>query len=471
MSRDRNSWARTLFFGVVACNAIVVISLVAQVAGAEVEPDRHVVLITIDGFPASMYWDAKTPIPHLRNLATEGLAAEAMRVSNPTVTWPNHTTLLTGLRAEKHSVLFNGILQLPGPGLPVKVDPKRDKSELVAVPTLFDVLHEHGYRTAAIDWPCTRNSTAIDDDFPDTPDSLLYTTPRLRQELVDLHILPDQTDASFRNLTGPGRDDVWTKAACHVIEVRKPHLLVLHLLNTDGIHHRYGPRSAASYTALALADFYVGQVLQALDRAGIRAQTSVFVTADHGFASATNILHPNVLLRRAGLLELGASNQVTRARAQVVPEGGTGMVYLINPATRDQDRQAVLSLFNGQEGIGEIVEPSQFHARGLPSPETNPGMADLVLAAKGNYAIAGDAAGEAFVTHATLADNLGYHGYLATDPNMNAPFIAAGRGIQRAGKIGPFDNIDVASTIAHLLGIRFPSADGKVLTQILTPAD
>src|SRR5437870_5181082 len=73
--------------------------------------DRHVVLITLDGFAAYMFWDAKTPIPKIRQLAAEGVASEGMRVSNPTVTWPNHTTLVTGVRAAKHSVLYNGILE------------------------------------------------------------------------------------------------------------------------------------------------------------------------------------------------------------------------------------------------------------------------------------------------------------------------------------------------------------------------
>jgi arylsulfatase A-like enzyme len=450
---------------------IFALLLTGMLGRAARQPERHVVLITIDGFPASMFGDSKTSMPHLRQLASEGVAAEAIQVSNPTVTWPNHTTLVTGVRAEKHSVLFNGILNRPGPGLPVKIEPKKDKAELVAVATLFDILHAAGYRTAAIDWPCTRNSAAIDDDFPDTPDPLLYTTPRLRQELVAMHILLDDTDASFGRLSGPGRDEVWTKAACHVIEQRQPHLLVLHLLNTDGIHHRYGPCSSASYTALALADFYVGQVVAALERSGLRAQTTILVMADHGFANATNILQPNVLLRRAGLLELGPTNQIVRARAQVVPEGGTGMVYLTNPETAEQDHQAVLALFRNQEGVAEVVEPGQFHGLGLPSPGANRGMADLILVAKDNYAIAGGAGGEAFVIHAGIGDNLGYHGYLASNARMNAPFIAAGRGIKRSGKIGAFDNIDVGPTMAYLLGVELSGADGKVLKEILAPSE
>ena len=330
--------------------------------------DRYVVLITIDGFPAQMFWDAKTPIPRIRQLAADGVAAEGLRISNPTMTWPNHTTLVTGVRTAKHSVLYNGVLLRAGQGLPVEVDPKRDKSELVAVPTLYDDLHKAGLRTAAINWPCTRNSKSLDDDFPDAPDSVLHTTPRLRKELVEQRILSGETDASFRALTGPGRDGVWTRAACYVIRARQPHLLLFHLLNTDGIHHRYGPESPASYTALALADYYVGQLLDTLEAAGIRKNTTVFVVADHGFATATNVLQPNVLFREMGLLEIGATNQITKARAQVVPEGGTGMIYLTNSQTREADRKTVVKLLRGNEGVAEIIEPEHFAALGLPSP-------------------------------------------------------------------------------------------------------
>ena len=201
-----------------------------------------------------------------------------------------------------------------GPGLPVKIEEQVDKAQLVAVPTLYDELHKWGLRTAAIDWPCTRNSTSLDDDFPDTPNNVLYTTPRLRKELLSAGILADERDFKFRALTSPGRDEVWTKAACHVIKTRRPHLLLLHLLNTDGINHQYGPGSAASYTALALADSLVGELLDALDAAGIRKNTTVFVLADHGFATATKLLQPNVLFRQAGLLEIGDANREPKAR-------------------------------------------------------------------------------------------------------------------------------------------------------------
>jgi predicted AlkP superfamily pyrophosphatase or phosphodiesterase len=429
--------------------------------------NRHVVLITIDGFPASLFWNTNTPIPRLRQLAAEGVAGEGMLPINPTVTWPNHTAIDTGVRADRHGVLFNGILKRGLPGEPVKVDPYVDKVELVAVPTLYDLLKEKGFRTASIDWPCTRNAATIDLDFPDTPDNVKYTSPAFRRELVARGILADETDASFDALSGPGRDEAWTQAACYAIRQYKPQFLQLHLLNTDSTHHRYGPGTPASLTALALADTKVGQVLDALKSAGIHRRTSVLVVSDHGFAAATNLLNPNVLLRRAGLLEADAKGKILKAKVQVIPEGGSGFVYLTDPATQAEDLKKVRELFQKQEGIAEIVEPSQYAQYGFPSVQTNPGMGDLVVGAQDGYGISGSAAGDEVVVPIKGNVSIGYHGYLATNPKMKALFIASGQGIKRGEKIGMVKNIDIAPTIAHLLKQPMPDTDGKILFEIL----
>jgi predicted AlkP superfamily pyrophosphatase or phosphodiesterase len=433
--------------------------------------EQHVVLITIDGFPAAMFADPKSSIPSIRKLAAEGATAERMQVSNPSVTWPNHTTLVTGVRPAKHSVLYNGVLSRGGADEPVAVDPKRDKKDLVAVPNLFDLLHQAGFRTAAIDWPCTRNSDSIDDDFPDSPDPLSHTTPRLLKELVAEGILPSEKEKAFSAMNGPARDEVWTRAACHVIRTRKPHLLALHLLNTDGIHHRYGPESPASYTAVTLADTFVGRVLEAINSAGIRANTTFIVTADHGFATATNMIQPNVLLRQAGWLQLNSSNQIAKSRAQVIPEGGSGMVYLNNPETRAEDRRNVIQLFTGKDGIAEILEPNQFAQFGLPSPEKQRSMADLVIAAMPGYGVTGTATGDAYVVHAGTQSNVGYHGYLSTYARMDAPFVIAGPRIKRGAKIEAIQNVDVAPTIAFILGVKLPSSDGHAVLQAFENTD
>lgn len=435
--------------------------------GTRAETNRHVVLITIDGFPATMLSDPKTPIPRIRELAAQGVVSEGMRVSTPAVTWPNHTTLVTGVHPEKHQVLYNGTVTRRGPDEPVAVEPKRTKAELVAFPTIYDLLHAKGLRTAGVNWPATRESGTIEDDFPDVPDSLLHTTPRLRNELVGQRTLPSARDADFRAMSGPARDDVWTRAATHIITQRKPHLLLFHLLNTDGIHHRYGPQSPASHTALALADVFVGRLVDALDAAGLRTNTTIFITSDHGFANITNVLHPNSVFRRAGLLELGPTNQVTKARVQLISEGGLGMIYLNNPATRESDREKVMELLVGKPGVAEVVGPDQFAKYGLPSPAATNGMADLVLIAADGYGISASARPAEFVLPPGVNDNHGYHGYVGTNPRMNAAFVATGAGIKRGGKVGLINNVDVAPTIAKIFGETMTNVTGRVLTEVL----
>src|SRR5688572_9070220 len=101
--------------------AVLLVSIVCFGHGA-VRKDRVVVVISLDGFPASSLWDNRLPIPTLRRLAQEGSAARAMRVSNPSVTWPNHTTMVTGVPPAKHGVLFNGMLLRQGARSPVRVE-------------------------------------------------------------------------------------------------------------------------------------------------------------------------------------------------------------------------------------------------------------------------------------------------------------------------------------------------------------
>jgi hypothetical protein len=68
-----------------------------------------------------------------------------MKVSNPSVSWPNHTTLVTGIRPARHSVLFNGVLIRDEQNGTVRIDPRKDKRELVSVPTIYDMLHEQDF--------------------------------------------------------------------------------------------------------------------------------------------------------------------------------------------------------------------------------------------------------------------------------------------------------------------------------------
>jgi predicted AlkP superfamily pyrophosphatase or phosphodiesterase len=450
--------------------ALATAHMLAPAASTAAAPARHVVIISVDGLAAYLLDDRKAALPAIRKLAREGAVADGgMKVSNPSVTWPNHTTLVTGVQPEKHGVLANGVLVRGAAGVPVVVDPRKDKHELVRVPTLYDLAHAAGLKTADVNWPCTRGAKTLDDSIPDVPDEITNTTPRLRSELIAAGLLSDATDASFRSLSGAARDHVWTEAACHLIRERKPNLLVLHLLNCDSTQHAEGPQSPPGYTANAYADSCVARVLAALDEAGIRQQTAVFIVADHGFALTPKALRPNALLRQHGLLKVGTGGKLSEAQVHVVSEGGIGLVYCTDPGTAPADRQHVKQLLVGQEGVAEVLEPEQFAAHGLPHPREYTQAPDLVLVAKEGYGVSGSGEGETFVAAGTEARvSAGSHGFLATYPKMNAICIIAGAGIRPGARLSAVENIDIAPTAAKLLGLDQFASDGKVLIAALS---
>jgi hypothetical protein len=447
---------------ILLCLLVFLVTLPAAPAGAQGSDDRYVVIISIDGFPGWALRDEQIPLPNIRQLARDGASARGMTPSTPSVTWPNHTTMVTGVHPEKHGLLYNGMLVRGAAGEPVRLDPRRDKAELVRVPTLYDAAHGAGLRTAEINWPATRNAGTLDDSFPDVPENVTHTTPRLRRELVQLGLLADETAASLWRHGSAGRDHVWSQAAIHLIRERRPNLLLLHLLNVDGTHHNYGVDTPPGMTALALVDRHVGDVMDALEEAGIRDRATVFVVSDHGFINTTQAISPNVLLREHGLLETNAEGQVSRARVQAVSVGGTAMVYATDPATRDRDLAEARRILGSAEGIGRILMPGEYAAYGLPVPAGNEQVGDLVLVAAEGYGFTSAAAG-AYVT----PRNYGHHGFLSDNPGMAALFVVAGRGIRRGVELETVDNRSVAVTAARLLGLELPGADGRVLEAVL----
>lgn len=455
------------------CQALALVSGLCAVTYAQAPPatgsDRHVVIVSIDGFAAYLLNDPKAPVPTIRKLAKYGtVIEEGIRVSNPSVTWPNHTTLVTGVRPEKHGVLANGVLVRGAPEVPVFVDPKRDQKDLVRVPTLFEVAKAAGLSTAEVNWPCTRSASSLNDSFPDVPDQITHMTPRLREELIQRGILADATDKSFAANSSPGRDLIWTETACHIIRERKPNLLLLHLLNVDSTHHAEGAQSPPGYTANAYADMCLARVVSAVEEAGIRDSTTIIVLADHGFTLTPKAIRPNVILRQQGLLTV-ASGKIATAKVHVFPEGGIGLVYCTDPATADVDSKRVRELFLGQEGVADVVEPERFSQLGIPHPREYSQSPNLVLVAQDGYGVSGSAEGETFAAAGTESRvSAGSHGFVATEPKMNAVCVLSGAGIRPGGRLPSTENIDIAPTAARLLGLPSFPCDGRVLAGALT---
>ena len=422
--------------------------------------DRMVIVISLDGFPARSFTDPTLPTPTLRRLAREGAMAAGMTVSNPAVTWPNHTSMITGVHPEKHGVLYNGILVRGDHQTPPKVEPWRDKKEMVRVPTVYDLAYKAGLTTAQVDWVAIQNPGTITWEFPERP----TVGGAIEKEMIAAGLLTETEVKDFNKNNSVWRDQVWTNAAIHIITKHRPNLMLFHLLNLDSVHHRYGPGTMAGLTAQAYIDTRVAELFDALMAANLLERTTILIVSDHGFKTARRTIKANAALRQLGLLQ--AEGSKISGDAYVVPEGGTAMAYVLNPENRQRLIPQMKDAFLKLEGVERVLEPAEFHSFGLPVPAENNQMADLVLVAKDGYSFNGSAAGEP-VVNITEGINPGNHGYLSTDPEMNAIFIAWGYGIQGGQRLGLINNVDVAPTIAALLGLRLEGISGQRLDAIL----
>lgn len=422
--------------------------------------EATVVVISLDGFPAKALADPLLPVPALRQLAADGAVAGGMTVVNPSVTWPSHTSMVTGVSPARHSVLFNGMLTRPGPRAPVRVEPWRDKKEMVQAPTVYDLAHQAGLTTAQVDWVAIQNPGTITWAFPERPSA----DGAVEHEMLSAGIVTKAEIDGFARTNITRRDQIWTSAAVHIIKTHKPRLLLFHLLTLDSVHHSYGPGSLAASSAMGFLDGQVARVLAALDAAGLRQRATVIVVSDHGFKVAPRVVRPNVLLRQAGLLE-GTGDAVV-CDAYALSEGGTAMVYVTDRSRAAELRPRLKELFARVEGIKAVRDRADFPRLGMPDPDTNPQMADLVLEAADGYGFGNESAGAPVDARANAST--GRHGYPSVDADMNAIFIASGNGIKRGARLDSIANVDVAATIASLLGLKMDNIEGRRPDSIFT---
>lgn len=451
---------RFIFTGFVFLGLCIASALAAAEAVSPAK-DRVVLVISIDGFPAWMWRDDTLPIPTLRQLAREGAVAKAMTVSNPSVTWINHTTLVTGVNPRRHGVLYNGLLVRQGPTQPPKIEQWRDKAELVRVPTVYDRAAAAGLTVAQVDWVAVTNATSIRWNFSEIPNP----KGEIEAELAATGVATAEQLANFtKNKNIAWRDMVWSRAAAHILKTRRPNLMLFHLLTTDSVNHTYGPGTVASHTAFAYADRMVKEQLDALTDAGLRDKATVLIVTDHGFKKVAKLIHPNVALKQAGLLR-AAGPTVTSCDAYVMAQGGLAFAFVTDPAKRAQVLPQLRKLCEGIEGVATVMDGNDAPQLGMPTPKENQGMGDLILYAKPGYAFQASAAGADIIAEAKTY--LGTHGYASTDPELDGVFLAWGRGIRAGAQLERIANLDVAPTIAQLLGVPLPDVEGRVLKEFL----
>lgn len=437
----------------------------ASAATAVADPDGIVVLMSVDGLANFYMDDPSAEIPTIRKLAAEGAKAASMRASDPTVTWPNHTTLVTGVTPARHGVVGNNYFdRVKNEKVTLIWDPVLDKDQIVKVPTIYDIAKSAGLKTAAIHWPASRNARSLDWTSPDVGKAELvskYTTPELLDECKEAgyKIIYGNEGKTIERSESIAEDNMWTEIFTKILHKHRPNLALLHVLAVDHTEHSDGPRSPGAYEAIKAADGQVRMVWEELQR-DFPGKATLVVVSDHGFSLNKQRVSANEVLQKIGLATFDGK-RYTSDSVQLLTQGGSILVYITDDAKRDSIAKQLKQAFAGAEGIDKVVMPQNFAEYGVANPRRDPNAPDMLLFAKLGYFFGDTAAGG-------KKEHKGSHGHNSHLPDLHAVFVACGAGIKPGSTLGEIENTSVAPTIAKLIGVEIPNAEGRVLDEILT---
>ena len=436
--------------------ALLAIGLTVVAMARAQDQDPRVVLISIDGLMPSSYTDPAlaSQTPNLRRLAKDGVWADGVVGVLPTVTYPSHTTLITGVEPSVHGIYDNRIF-----------DPE-DKSEgawfwyarSIKVPTLPMAARARGLRAAAVTWPVTIGMD-LDVVAPEYIGSRHPESLDMLRAISRPRTLIDQAEiARGKPFSWPQNDRDRTDLTLHILKTYDPHVMLLHLIALDGAQHSYGPGSPEALKTLAVVDGHVGEILDAI-RASGRA-THVSVVSDHGFLATKTQLQPNFAFKNAGFLQVGSRGEVTSWRAYFHASGGSGFAYVKDAADRSRVQQILMDLKKDPaNGIRDVWTSADLAARG-----SHPDAAFGVDMSDGFYSGGG---------HDVLvkpSGSKGGHGFDPARPALHSSFILAGPAVQKRGSVGVIKMTEIAPTLAQILEVGLSPAAAKPIALGTAPA-
>jgi predicted AlkP superfamily pyrophosphatase or phosphodiesterase len=416
------------------------------------------VMISVDGLRPDYITAAEAHgvnAPNLRRFLSEGTYADGVQGVIPTVTYPSHTTLVTGVWPVKHGILGN-----------TTFDPLQKNSqgwywyaEDIRVPTLWDAAARAGRTTASIQWPVTvgahvtwnipefwRASTADDAKL-----LRAVSTPGLLEEAKSA-----VGDYSGGIDTSAGGDETRGRYAQWILEKKHPALLTLHLTALDHIEHETGPFSPEAVAVLEELDAVIGKIRDTAERL---APGRVFfaVVSDHGFARTDAQLNLFPAFRAAKLFNVDDQGKIADWKAMPWVTGGSAAIVLKDPsdmAMLGQTRELLDKLAaDPANGIDRILEADELHKRGgYP-------VASFFVSLKPGWRTGSTLEGPV----SSKSKPGGTHGELPDLPDLRAAFFLSGPGVPAGRDLGIIDMRDVAPTLAHVAGLSLLSADGRNL--------
>ncbi len=408
--------SRTLLCLIGAVVYAALCGTLVQAASAQVAAGtRPLILISIDGFRAD-YLDRGLS-PNLAGLARDGVRAKAMRPAFPSVTFPNHFTIVTGLYPDHHGIIDNTFedAALPGKFRMSTTDPAWWSGGT----PIWVSAEQQGIPTATEFWPGSE---------------------------VSFHgVRPEHWEHFDHAKSGDARVDSLL-AWLDLPAAQRPRFLTLYFDIVDGAGHIGGPDSPQVNQAIENTDASIGRLLDGLRVRHIDAD--LIVLADHGMLSTA----PERTIVIDDVVDL-------KAARPIFIDAVAGFAIAPGPAG-DAAEAALLRAQPHMTCSRKQELPARLHYG------TNPRIPAVICIAEPGYLIE---------TRARIAERsvplLGEHGYDPATPEMAALFIAHGPDFRQHLEIEPFDNVDVYPLMVKMLGIRGEPNDGnpQTLSSILKP--
>ncbi|HTI09597.1 MAG TPA: ectonucleotide pyrophosphatase/phosphodiesterase [Puia sp.] len=422
--------------------------LAAGMGSSQAQQVQHVVLVTVDGFRPDFYRDPSWNAVHIRELMKGGVSADGVNSVFPSMTYPSHTTIVTGVQPEQHGIYYNNMFEPNGP-----TGKMYWNAGSIKVPTLWGVAQEKGLKVAALFWPVSAEAP-VRYDIPD----IGSMGEAVREKYSKPAGIVDELRKQLFNgdSINYGRDVNVGRIAAYVIKKDQPNLMTIHLFSVDHYEHMQGRDGDKVRAAVAGADSAIGIMMDALKEAGIWDKTVFIVTGDHGFNNVKTSVNPNIWLIRAGLI---TDVKKDEWKAQFFSVGGSTYLYLKDPndePTLKKVRELLEGLPPEVKAFFRVIDRAQLRAIG-----GNPEVAFALSAENGA------SFGNAMTGEAVKEGHGGTHGYFPDFREIRTGFVAFGPGIRQGGEIPLMNLRDIAPAVARLLGLSFPSAVGKIPGELL----
>jgi predicted AlkP superfamily pyrophosphatase or phosphodiesterase len=399
----------------------ILVLFVLLVVANESLAKQPVVVISIDGMDQRYLSERDKlglKIPNLRRLIREGQWSAGVVGVVPTVTWPSHTTMITGLDPTEHGILNNRRPSKEGGNYYWSVD-------LLKTTTLLDAAHSAGLKTATITWPVTVDA-ASDFNLPEYFGKRQGASMDLRtmSTKANPRDLPERITKMFPSFHQEWVDDrTRILALRYVLRTQRPDFTLVHLVDLDNEAHANGPFTPEALSVLEYQDELIGTALQDLP-----SDYVVVVVSDHGFEKIEREVNLNLIADQRGVKGL-------RPQGGIVLASDSQSYGLLRDLQKDP-----------KNGIG----------REIPKDEIRRFAPDLAGAEAIFESAAGVWFGSANVGDAfQKPEQLGEHGHWPT--RYRAVFLVKGPEI-RAERLPEISMKDIAQRLAILLGISFRPA-------------